>query len=107
MFLARLGGELYLARHLEIDRIEKLRAALERAQNDLAPAERVEERAVAVAHAQRAEFRKTPDPTPNRVFHGKGIELVPVEDDVVALGLADGEGERQRLQAWRCPRSRR
>ena len=91
--------QMDFSRRLEVDRAQQLVGAVERAEDDLAARKGVEGGVIAVAYTQSTQACADEYSAAAGVVNAKGIQFVPVEDDLVAVGLANGEGERQYLQA--------
>jgi hypothetical protein len=89
---------MHAARGVEIARLQERVGAVERTQDHLAAGERREHRLVAVAHADGADLGPGPDASATRAVDAERIEFVPVEHDVVAVDVVDGERQRQHFE---------
>ena len=91
-------GQMHAARGVEVARLQERVGAVERSQDHLAAGERREDRLVAVAHADGADLGPRPDASATRAVDAERIEFVPVEHDVVAVHVVDGERQRQHFE---------
>ena len=85
--------------YIHVDRVEPFRRPLQRAEKDLLALQPGKERFVAVADPFRPQLGQERHFAAPCAINAEGVQLAPVEDDVMAVLLLNGKGQGQGLQA--------